>query len=213
MKQASVILIVSLWIVGTMALAQSRSEEQYLTNLSRTKWRWMANKQTDSLEQLFHEKSVFVHMGGNMDKTQELNVIKEGSIWYKQAEVHSVSVRMAGNTAIVLSDIDLLAVVGGNEVVNPFTVTEVFVKGKGQWKLASLTFSRLSRPVRMSHQALDVNNFLSIREQGSFAIGGSILKNSGTFDPYKPTPEGQTYRGDHAYVFTRYLPMHGAILW
>ncbi len=196
------LLMSCLWIgaIG-MASAQSRSEEQYLTNLSRTKWRWMANKQTDSLERLFHEKSMFVHMGGNMDKTQELSVIKEGRIWYKQAEVYSVSVRMAGGTAIVLSDIDLVAVVGGNEVVNPFTVTEVFVKEKGQWKLGSLTFSRLSRPVRMSHQALDINTFLSIREQGSFAVGGGISKNPGTFNPYQPTPEGQTYRGDHAYVF------------
>ncbi|QKJ63262.1 alpha/beta fold hydrolase [Flavobacterium sp. M31R6] len=40
-----------------------------------------------------------------------------------------------------------------------------------------------------------------IEEQGSFAVGGTIIKNSGTFDPYKPTPEGQTFHGDHAYVF------------
>lgn len=40
-----------------------------------------------------------------------------------------------------------------------------------------------------------------IQEQGSFAIGGSIITNSGTFDPIKMTPEGQTYHADHAYVF------------
>nr|MBU3857778.1 alpha/beta fold hydrolase [Flavobacterium sp. MC2016-06] len=40
-----------------------------------------------------------------------------------------------------------------------------------------------------------------IAEQGSFAVGGTIIKNPGTFDPYKITPEGQTFRGDHAYVF------------
>jgi hypothetical protein len=42
---------------------------------------------------------------------------------------------------------------------------------------------------------------LQIVEQGSFAVGGTIITNPGTFDPYKPTPEGQTFRGDHAYVF------------
>jgi hypothetical protein len=42
---------------------------------------------------------------------------------------------------------------------------------------------------------------LLIEEQGSFAVGGTIITNPGTFDPYKPTPEGQTFRGDHAYVF------------
>ena len=42
---------------------------------------------------------------------------------------------------------------------------------------------------------------LVIREQGSFAVGGNVIANPGTFDPYKPTPEGQTFHGDHAYVF------------
>lgn len=42
---------------------------------------------------------------------------------------------------------------------------------------------------------------LLIREQGSFAVGGSMITQPGTFDPYKPAPAGQTFRGDHAYVF------------
>lgn len=42
---------------------------------------------------------------------------------------------------------------------------------------------------------------IKIQEQGSFAAGGTIRINPGTFDPHKPTPAGQTFRGDHAYVF------------
>lgn len=45
------------------------------------------------------------------------------------------------------------------------------------------------------------NGLLIIKEQGSFAIGGSVLTNPGTFNPYTRTSEGQTYHGDHAYVF------------
>lgn len=41
---------------------------------------------------------------------------------------------------------------------------------------------------------------IPIKEQGSFAIGGTVLSNPGTFDPIKRTPEGQTYHGDHAYI-------------
>jgi len=40
-----------------------------------------------------------------------------------------------------------------------------------------------------------------IEEQGSFLVGGTVITNPGTFDPYAPTPAGQTFRGDHAYVF------------
>jgi len=42
---------------------------------------------------------------------------------------------------------------------------------------------------------------LHIQEQGSFAVGGKVITNPGTFDPYNQTPAGQTFHGDHAYVF------------
>ncbi len=42
---------------------------------------------------------------------------------------------------------------------------------------------------------------LVISDQGSFAIGGTMVTSPGTFDPDHPTPAGQTLRGDHAYVF------------
>lgn len=43
---------------------------------------------------------------------------------------------------------------------------------------------------------------LRIQEQGSFAVGGTVLQQPGTFDPLKPTvPDGQTLHGDHARVF------------
>lgn len=50
-------------------------------------------------------------------------------------------------------------------------------------------------------QCAGTNNFIIIQKQGSFTIGGSFFSNSGTFDPYNPTPEGQTLHGDHAYFF------------
>jgi hypothetical protein len=106
----------------------------------------MSERKVDTLDALFHEKAVFVHMGGNMTKEHELNVIKSGGIHYKKADIHEVSVNIIGTTAILLNRITLLAVVGGNEVTNPFTVTEVYVQQDGSWKLASLSFTRLLTP-------------------------------------------------------------------
>ena len=50
---------------------------------------------------------------------------------------------------------------------------------------------------------------LTMREQGSFVVGGTVITNPGKFDPikhgaYNPAnqaSEGQTLHGDHAYVF------------
>ena len=58
-----------------------------------------------------------------------------------------------GTTAILVNRIRLVAVVGGNEVTNPFVVTEVYVKQGGTWKLASLSFTRLLTPQRHDQRA------------------------------------------------------------
>jgi|SRR5690242_5200148 len=125
-------------------------EQQEIIHLSKQKWNWMADKNVDSLNVLFDDKAMFVHMGGSWGKQPELNTIKSGGIWYKKAEVYSVIVNIIGNTAILLNDIDLEAVVGGNTVTNPFMVTEVYIKENGVWKMGSLTFSHLLRPVKMN---------------------------------------------------------------
>jgi len=117
--------------------------EQELLTLSKDKWRWMSEKKADTLAALFHDKSVFVHMGGSWGKTQEVEIIRSGGIHYKHAEIFESSARIIDSTAIVLSRIRLDAVVGGNQVSNPFAVTEVYVRQNGAWKLGSLSFTRL----------------------------------------------------------------------
>ena len=135
---------------GTIATATNpTAEQQEIINLSKQKWNWMADKNVDSLNRVFDDKCMFIHMGGTWGKIQELATIKDGGIWYKKAEVYAVVVNMFGNTAILLNDIDLVAVVGGNEVINPFMVTEVYLKENGKWKMGSLTFSHLMRPVKL----------------------------------------------------------------
>lgn len=145
MKMKLIYLFVSVLIANT-ASAQSENE---IIQLSAKKWQWMSDKNVDSLSVLLHDKSDFVHMGGTWGKAREIDIIKGGFIWYKKAEVYSNAVKFIGNTAVLLSDLDLVAVVGGNDAINPFMVTEVYVKENGQWLLVQLTFSKLSRPVKL----------------------------------------------------------------
>src|SRR6266536_845477 len=121
----------------------STSAEQEILSLSKTKWRWMSERKVDSLAALFDKEAVFVHMGATMSKNQELDVIRSGAIQYKTVDIQEASVRFMGTTAILLNKIRLVAVVGGNEVTNPFVVTEVYVQQGGTWKLGSLSFTRL----------------------------------------------------------------------
>ncbi|MBE2223895.1 MAG: nuclear transport factor 2 family protein [Anaerolineae bacterium] len=122
---------------------QQTNLEQELIQLSKTKWDWMSERKVEALAALFHDKSVFVHMGGAWGKEQELDIIKSGGIHYKKADIHDVSVNMMGETAVLLNNVTLLAVVGGTSVTNPFMVTEVYVQQDQSWQLAALSFTKL----------------------------------------------------------------------
>jgi len=133
--------------VKVSAPAVSRTKaEQEIASLSEQKWHWMSDRKVEPLAALFDDQAAFVHMGGTMSRTQELDVIKSGVIQYRDIDIQEVSVRIIGTTAIVLNKIKLVAVVGGNEVTNPFMVTEVYVQEGGTRKLATIAFTRLLTP-------------------------------------------------------------------
>jgi hypothetical protein len=67
--------------------------------------------------------------------------------------------------------------------------------------LAALVFAALSA-ASLSHAAPgDATKPLMIQEQGSFAVGGTVIQSPGTFDTVNPSSGGQTLHGDHARVF------------
>jgi hypothetical protein len=123
-----------------LAKAQTPEKEQ-LIQLSKDKWQWMADKDIEKLDQLFDEKSKFVHMSGTWKKAEELEIIKTGSIWYKEAKVKDTAIEISGNIAIVWNRITLDAVVRGTVAITEFTVTEVYQKQGENWKMLALTFS------------------------------------------------------------------------
>jgi hypothetical protein len=131
--------------------AQNSAAEQEVIQLSKNKWQWMAEKDIDKLAELFHDDSRFIHMSGTWGKTRELEIIKTGSIWYKQADVHDVVVKTFDDTVILWNRITLVAHVRGNDVSNEFTVTEVYQKKGNSWKLLDLTFSSVRDTHKLEH--------------------------------------------------------------
>ncbi|WP_435354667.1 nuclear transport factor 2 family protein [Emticicia sp. SJ17W-69] len=130
------------------AFAQSSKDEQTVLQISKHKWQWMADKNVDKLKDLFDAKAKFVHMSGTWKTDEELEIIKTGSIWYKEAQVHDTAIELSGETAIVWNRITLIAMLRGTEAKTEFTVTEVYQKQKKDWKMLALTFSS----VRDTHQ-------------------------------------------------------------
>lgn len=147
-------LIIGLILIFTsvnLSFSQESKTEQEIINISKEKWQWMADKNVDKLAILFDDKSKFVHMSGTWKKDKEIEIIKTGSIWYKKADVHDVTVEIFDDTAILWNRITLLAVVRGKEVSNEFTVTEIYQKKGSAWKLLDLTFSSVRDTHKIEH--------------------------------------------------------------
>lgn len=150
MKKSIVVLLLMILCVQ-VSFAQDAATEQKIRDLSKEKWQWMADKNVDKLTSLFHDKSKFVHMSGTWKKTEELDIIKTGRIWYKNADVHDVAVEVSGNVAVLWNRITLTAIVRGNDAVTEFTVTEVYKRDGKEWKLLALTFSSVRDTHKIEH--------------------------------------------------------------
>lgn len=68
--------------------------------------------------------------------------------------------------------------------------------------LSALAFSSAIALSGIAHaQSGEKPQPLIIKQQGSFAVGGTVAKTAGTYNNNAPTAEGQSLHGDHAYVF------------
>ena len=85
-------------------------------------------------------------------------------------------------------------IAGGNK-------TLIEVRRRQAFSLLLYILIVLSSAQSASAQKSTRHEPIVIEKQGSFAVGGTVLTNPGTFDPYNQTPEGQTFHGDHAYIF------------
>jgi pimeloyl-ACP methyl ester carboxylesterase len=82
--------------------------------------------------------------------------------------------------------------------------------GNQKWLFVSISFSVLALLTACNTENKTAStNSIVIEQQGSFTVGGTVIKDSGTFDPiahgaFNPANQssaGQTLHGDHAYVF------------
>lgn len=116
---------------------------QKAIEFSKRIWEAIQKEDVDFLTENVHQDALFVHMGATFSRDDEIDVIKTGNIIYKDIGFQEVTVKSMESTVVVLNKIKLTAIVGGNEVVNPFVVTEVYTNIEDVLKLASLSFTKI----------------------------------------------------------------------
>jgi hypothetical protein len=144
LKMKNYILWVCL-LIPAMALAQKDESEQ-VNRLYRKKFNWLIQKNYDSLLWLLDERVQYIHSNGWIQTKQEvIDDLKTEKLVYSDVQVHESAVRVYPNTAIVTGKGTFS---GRMPDKTPFTVqllyTEIYVKAKGQWKLAHRQATRLA---------------------------------------------------------------------
>lgn len=111
--------------------------------VSKKIWNAVQKRDLNLLKEYIHQDAMFVHMGVTLSRDAELDVIKEGKIVYKGIEFEETTVKNIESTIVLLTKLKLTAVVDGNEVTNPFVVTEIYTKNGDNIRLASMSYTRI----------------------------------------------------------------------
>ncbi|MDX3917231.1 MULTISPECIES: nuclear transport factor 2 family protein [Olivibacter] len=101
--------------------------------LSKKKWKWIIDRQIDSLQVLFDENIVSRQPEIRMDKAGHLDVIKNGNIRYKQISVLETDIQIIDNISTLLTKVEFNF--PGRKRAEIKYVTEVFKKSGDDWKL------------------------------------------------------------------------------
>lgn len=130
------LLLMLIMIVG-QSFGQSTAESEVLA-LSKQKFSWMIAGDTDALSGLMADKGVLVHANGMVQSKDEyLNTLKSKRLVYKTIDAKGVTIRIIGETAIVLGQSDFTITFEGKQPpVFHFAYEEVYAKEGNKWKLA-----------------------------------------------------------------------------
>ncbi|MDQ8759861.1 nuclear transport factor 2 family protein [Streptococcus ruminantium] len=99
---------------------------------------------TNSIKDLIADNARFVHMGITFTKHGELTAFDKKAFIYKDVAIAEERLEDYGQTAIIYKRLILTAEVNGQEVQNPFVVTEIYNQSDFGWQLAAETFTRIA---------------------------------------------------------------------
>ncbi|MFY8036024.1 MAG: nuclear transport factor 2 family protein [Cyclobacteriaceae bacterium] len=141
MKYSSALLLIL--VCPLYSFSQSKSDQEILW-LSKKKFDWMIHKKVDSLALVLDSELRYVHSNGWTETKQEvLDDLLSGKLNYVAIDIHNQQVRFYEQTAIVNGSGKFQVTMSGNPLTIELGYTEVYVKRKGKWLLASRHANRM----------------------------------------------------------------------
>lgn len=110
--------------------------EKEILDLSKEKFLWKTSNQFDKLAALFDDELIFIHITGHITtKADWINQLKNRRFVYNKIEQRNASVKLYGNTAVLVGKAEFT--VNGGSIYN-LIYTEVYTRIENQWKLVNL---------------------------------------------------------------------------
>ena len=126
-----------------LSSSQSNNEQEVLS-LSKKKFAWLTQKKLDSLSLILDERVRYVHSNGWVQNKKEIiDDISSGKLNYTSIIVKSSEVRLYNKTAVVNGTGSFEVNMDGKPLTIELSYTEVYVKNKSKWLLASRHANRM----------------------------------------------------------------------
>ncbi len=117
--------------------------EKDILQTSRAFWNAMEHADEKGMREYADPACQFVHIGTNADLNKEIAYYTSGAFQPTNITFHNQEVKLFGDTAIMLSDVDYGLLLNGEETSHHFMVTEVYKKEENAWKLIQFSFTAL----------------------------------------------------------------------
>lgn len=121
-----------------IGLFAGEGAEHAVRQLSLTKFEWLINRQTDSLQLYLHDKLRYIHSNGLVETKAEMIANNlSGDLVYKAVSIDQMEIRSEGQLAIVTGRGIFSGILYGKAFEADLMFTEVYVLKAGNWLLLS----------------------------------------------------------------------------
>lgn len=137
------LLIFLLLIFIHPSFSQSKDDEEVIS-LSKRKFKWMVDKNIDSLEMILDERLSYIHSNGWIQTKKDFLNDFSHKLIYHEISVSEMKVHTYRKSAVITGKGHFSVTMDGNLIGVDLLFTEVYVRTGGKWKLVSRHANRLN---------------------------------------------------------------------
>lgn len=135
-------------VVTTVAAQKTKEEsatEKFVLKLHEAKFRWMVNKNIDSLNAILDERVQYIHSNGWVENKKEIiEDIRSGKLVMSSVKVSEASARVYKGFVIVNGKGSFNVLLNGEPIDISLLYTEVYAKRQNGWLLVSRHANRIN---------------------------------------------------------------------